>query len=122
MRTLAELIDDLFRMHRRPDGREYTHIEVCVALGGAIEPSHLSKLRRGGIVNPGRDVLLALCRFFKVPPTYFFPELTEETTETTKLQTEDPLRIALRSTSLTPEVQAKIEALIRALEQQDPTS
>src|SRR5436853_7457562 len=75
MTTMADLIDDLFRSHRKPNGREYSHVEVCQALGGAIEPSHLGKLRNGTIQNPKRDTLIALCRFFQVSPTYFFPEL-----------------------------------------------
>ena len=72
MKTVAELIDDLFITHRKEDGREYTHKEVCEALGD-VAPSHLSRLRSGIISNPGREVLLSLCRFFKVPPSYFFP-------------------------------------------------
>lgn len=73
--TTAELIDQLFRTHRKPDGKEYSHVELSSALGGALAPSHIGKLRAGTIRNPQRDTLLQLCQFFRVPPTYFFPEL-----------------------------------------------
>lgn len=121
MKTLAELIDDLFRTHHRPDGREYTYKEVTVALGGVIEPSHLSKLRTGKITNPGRDTLLSLCRFFKIPPTYFFPELDslpQPSSNGSDVPARvDSLRLALRSAGLQPDVEEKLEELILALQQ-----
>jgi transcriptional regulator with XRE-family HTH domain len=94
MKTVGELVDELFKTHRRSDGREHTYQEIAVKLGGAIEPSHISKLRTGKIANPGRDTLLALCRFFEVPPSYFFPELTTPTltSEEEAKQTEMVLR------------------------------
>ncbi len=113
MKTIAKLVDDLFRTHRRPDGREYTYKEISVALGGVVEPSHISKLRTGKIANPGRDTLLSLCRFFHVPPAYFFPELLSQSQE----DETDMIHIALRSTKLDSEVQEKLENLIRAIQQ-----
>ena len=119
MSTVAQLVDSLFRTHRRPDnGREYTYKEVCVALGGDIEPSHLSKLRSGKIPNPGRETLLALCRFFKVSPTYFFPELEAlPGSENNAVEASQAhlLHIVLRSAGLRPDVEEKLEALIQAL-------
>lgn len=116
MQTVTELINDLFDQHRRPDGREYTYMEVSMALDGAIEPGHLSKLRTGRITNPGRETLLALCKFFKIPASYFFPELDEATPCDSVAAPEDPLHIALRSVGIDdPEVQAKLEDLIRAM-------
>lgn len=117
MSTFAELVEDLFRTHRRPDGREYTNREVSLALGGQVEPSHLSKLRNGRIVNPGRDTLLLLCQFFNVPPSYFFPELDLPPSVQADQQQAEALHIALRSTTLSPQVREKLEALIRALQQ-----
>lgn len=116
MSTIAELVEDLFRTHRRPDGREYTNREVSLALAGQVEPSHLSKLRNGRITNPGRDTLLLLCRFFNVSPSYFFPELDMPpiNAEANDQQTES-LHVALRSAGLSPQVREKLEALIRAL-------
>jgi transcriptional regulator with XRE-family HTH domain len=118
MKTTAELIDDLFRVHRKANGKEYSHIEVCVALDGAIEPSHLGKLRNGTIKNPKRDTLLTLCRFFKIQPTYFFPELrAPDAPEGAEEQFDDPISALMRMITLTPEVKKKLEEFLRALQQ-----
>lgn len=117
MSTVAELVEDLFRTHCRPDGREYTNREVSLALDGQVEPSHLSKLRNGRITNPGRDTLLLLCRFFNVSPSYFFPELDmSQINEASEHPQAEALHVALRSSGLSPQVQEKLEALIRALQ------
>jgi len=73
--TVAQLLNDLFRNHLKPDGQEYTNTDVSLALNNEISVSALSKLRRGEIPNPSRNVLLLLCQFFGVPASYFFPEL-----------------------------------------------
>jgi transcriptional regulator with XRE-family HTH domain len=120
MKTLAELVNDLFQTHRRPDGREYTYKEVTVALDGVVEPSHLSKLRTGKITNPGRETLLSLCRFFNIAPTYFFPELDALPRSSSRQPVATQvhsLRLALRSAGLQPEVEEKLEELIVALQQ-----
>jgi transcriptional regulator with XRE-family HTH domain len=120
MTDIAELIDALFRAYRKPNGREHTNKEVCLALNGVITPAHLSKLRNGQIKNPGRDTLLALCRFFKVPASYFFPELEPPDIYATEAQGQgDPLAVAMRSAHLSPLVKRKIQDLIQALEQQE---
>ncbi|HEU4327419.1 MAG TPA: helix-turn-helix domain-containing protein [Roseiflexaceae bacterium] len=75
VKTTAELVEDLFRTYRHPSGREYSNQEVSTALNDAVDASYIAKIRRGIIKNPGRHGLLALCRFFKVPSSYFFPEL-----------------------------------------------
>lgn len=120
---IANLINALFRTYKSSDNQEYSNKEVCDALDGAIEASHLSRLRKGKIANPGRDTLLALCRFFRVPPSYFFPELQtiehDADANPEHIEANDPmLQIALKSTGITPEVQEKLEQLIRALRQQ----
>lgn len=116
MKTVSELVDDLFRSHRKPNGREYSHVEVCVALNGDIEPSHLGKLRNGTIKNPKRDTLLALCRFFNVQPLYFFPELQVLNGEY-KYEPEDPIIAALHAIRINPEAKKKLEEFLRALHQ-----
>jgi transcriptional regulator with XRE-family HTH domain len=117
MNTMGELVDNLFRTKRKTNGREYTYKEVCVGVGGAIDPSYLSKLRNGQIDNPGRDTLLYLCRFFKVPPSYFFPELEPPDTETE--YREDPIRmaarLAARGSGVSVAVQQKLEELLKAM-------
>lgn len=72
---VAELINALFRTHLHPDGREYLAVDLTIRTEGVIQPSHLHGLRSGKIKNPKRTTLLALCDFFNVSPTYFFPEL-----------------------------------------------
>lgn len=116
MGTVAELIEQLFKTHKRPDGREYTHKDVSVALNGAIDPSYLSKLRNGKITNPGRESLLALCRFFKVAPSYFFPELWD-LAQTGELHEDSPdqLRVLLRTMGFTRELEEKIAQLLQVL-------
>lgn len=111
MKTVAELVEDLFQTHRKPNGKEYTYVEIAEALGGIIDPSHISKLRSGRIKNPSRETLLALCQFFKVPSSYFFPELNIVETP----PEEDILALAARS-SLSEEVQTKLKELIKAMQ------
>lgn len=116
MTTVAKLVDELFRTHRRSDGREYTYKDVSLALGGVVEPSHISKLRTGKIANPGRETLLCLCRFFHVAPSYFFPEL--DSTYAQEKSYLNSLRVALATAGLGTEVEEKLEELIRALQRE----
>jgi transcriptional regulator with XRE-family HTH domain len=111
MKTIAELVDHLFKTIKKPTGREYTYVEVAETLQGAIDPSHISKLRAGHIKNPSRETLLALCRFFKQPSSYFFPEL-EEPAES--VDEEDVLDLVNRG-RFSPAVKQKLMELIRAL-------
>ncbi len=80
--SCTELLDTLFRERRRPDGREYSYAEVSRIIkeryNGYLAPSYLGKLRNGQAGNPSRDVIIMLCRFFGINPTYFFPELPSE--------------------------------------------
>src|SRR5215212_4965435 len=107
MKTMAELLDELFRTHRKPNGKEYSHIEVCIGLNGEIGPSHLGKLRNGTIKNPKRDTLLALCRFFNIQPLYFFPELQTPDFNGWEQGQDDPLPAVLHSIHLAPEAKRK---------------
>jgi transcriptional regulator with XRE-family HTH domain len=118
MNTMADLIDDLFRSHRKPNGREYSHVEVCQALGGAIEPSHLGKLRNGTIQNPKRDTMIALCRFFQVSPTYFFPELDGlDTPDGSAPAQADQVNALMTTISLAPAAKQKLAAFLRTLQE-----
>lgn len=119
--TTGNLIDNLFRNHRKPNGREYSHVEVCQALSGAIEPSHLGKLRNGTIQNPKRDTLLALCQFFQVSPTYFFPELHGLNASDGPAPARPDLVSALMATiNLPPEAKQKLAAFLRTLQTEHP--
>lgn len=74
--TVADLINQLFRTHLHPEeNREYLGIEIAIATNAVIQQGHLRGLRSGRIKNPTRETILALCEFFEVSPTYFFPEL-----------------------------------------------
>src|SRR5262245_31057649 len=111
MKTIAELVDHLFKTIKKPTGREYTYVEVAETLQGAIDPSHISKLRAGHIKNPSRETLLALCRFFKQPSSYFFPELDDPTEPVGE---EEILNFVNRG-RFSPAVKQKLMELIHAL-------
>jgi transcriptional regulator with XRE-family HTH domain len=115
-KTVAELLDELFKMHLHPSGREYTYQEVAKGVGGELDPTYIAKLRKGKIPNPGRNAVMLLCRFFKVRPSYFFPEL-QPPHDPYASQEEDSLSVALRLSRIQPHVKKKIEELLRALEQ-----
>lgn len=119
-KTTAQLVDDLFKEHRKPDGQEYSYQEVSKRLKGELDASSIAKIRKGVIKNPGRDALMLLCRFFQVPASYFFPEL-EELDLPQDASDEEPMntvRVALRSMDLSTDVQDYLEGIIKVLRQQ----
>ena len=107
---IAAVVNRLFETHRRPNGKEYTNQDVADGLGGAIHPSTISKIRNGQVADPRRNALMLLCKFFGESPLVFFPDLD------TGPPAEDPVVVALRSTSLAPEQQEKLAAFIKTLE------
>jgi hypothetical protein len=74
---VADLVNQLFDLRRHPSGREFTNREVGLALRRRqTNPAvHIQRIRTNKIKNPTRETLLALCVFFEVEPSYFFPEL-----------------------------------------------
>lgn len=111
--NVADLVDHLFRTHLRPDGKEYSHVELSQASNGEFSPAYFGQLRSGKIKNPGRDSLLFLCKFFKVPASYFFPELDD--LAPTSPNEDELIQLALRSTSLSEDVQEHLQGLIKAI-------
>ncbi len=109
-RQIAAAVNQLFDTYRRSDGKEYSNQEVADTLGGAIHPSTISKIRNAQMADPRRNTLMLLCKFFGASPMVFFPELGPTEPR------EDPVVVALRSTSLEPDAQAKLVAFIKALE------
>lgn len=103
--------NQLFQTHRRPDGKEYSFHEVAAKLDGQLSPGYLAKLRNGTSGNPSRQSLLLLCQFFKVPASYFFPELDDLAEE--EPSEDEKIAIALRSSSLSEDVQNLIQGMIR---------
>ena len=120
--SIGALVDHLFRTIPHPSGREYTYTEVADATG--MDASYIRKLRFNHIPNPGISTISALCRFFGVDASYFFPELATmhgaPATDPAMQPAEQlPFRLALRSTGLTPEAQAYIEGLVTLLQQRE---
>lgn len=119
MKDLAELINDLFETHRKPNGERYTNKEVSEALGGGLDHSHLSLLRNGKSSNPNRLTLLRLCQFFKVSPTYFFPELEEQTKQATSSK-EAGGGLRLRAPkNLSAKTQQRLNAFLESLNEDE---
>lgn len=118
--SVAQLVDHLFATHRREDGREYTYQEISKETKGELTPGYLSKLRSGQIADPGRYRLLLLCRFFRVPASYFFPELKEFEESYSPPESEPPssadtqLFVALRAAGIPEKVQKYIAGIVAA--------
>jgi transcriptional regulator with XRE-family HTH domain len=113
--SVAELVDNLFKIYRHPNGHEYSYQEIANALNGELDPSYIAKVRKGVIKNPGRDALKLLCQFFQVPPTYFFPDLESLDGAERQPDEREAIRMALRSAGLSVEAQAHVEGLIEML-------
>lgn len=110
----AELVEQLFKIHRRADDKEYSLAEVAAKLrtfGISVDSTTLGKLRSGEIPNPGRRVLLGLCQFFRVPASYFFPELDELGPQ--QETPEEQLHAAFRSMGVPLDVQEHLIGVAR---------
>jgi transcriptional regulator with XRE-family HTH domain len=120
----AKLINDLFKEHLKPNGQEYSYQEVSKGiqtLGGELDASYIGKIRKGVIKNPGRDALMLLCRFFQVPASYFFPELSDLPTVEASPE-ERPLilfRMALRDMNVPDDLQKNLEGIVITFQQQN---
>lgn len=117
---LAELVDRLFKTHLRPDGREYTYQDVENATDKALSASYIRKVREGIIRNPGRDALMELCFFFRVPAAYFFPELAALAPPDDDQTRHDQVYLALRSLTMDANVKKHLHGLIDALRDYPP--
>lgn len=113
--SVAELVDNLFKVYHHPNGHEYSYQEISNALNGELDPSYIAKVRKGVIKNPGRDALKLLCQFFQVPASYFFPELETLNGAERQVNERETIRMALRSVGLSAEAQAHVEGLIEML-------
>ena len=77
----AERLDRLFRTVHPKDRGPYTPAEVADTINQAaddkvVSGTYLWLLRTGQRDNPTMKHLIAIARFFAVPPTYFFPDDT----------------------------------------------
>jgi transcriptional regulator with XRE-family HTH domain len=107
---LAGLVNELFATRRAADGSMYSNADVVRALAGRLTASYLTKLRHGEIENPTRDTLLALCEFFQVEPSYFFPDFV--------LDAGAQRHVVYHSTKVSPELQQKLDELYELMRQQ----
>lgn len=78
---LARRLDHLFRTVHPRDRGPYTPAEAAEAINAAagervVSGTYLWLLRTGERDNPTMRHLIAIARFFAVPPTYFFPDDT----------------------------------------------
>lgn len=115
-KTVAELLNELFRDHRKPNGREYSNSEVSRALGKQLSADYISKIRRGDITNPGRNALLLLCQHFKVSPMHFFPEYSAFEVETSDISEQESSEVlAHQIAELSPEARSQLAKLLNLL-------
>jgi transcriptional regulator with XRE-family HTH domain len=75
----AERLDLLFRTVHPKDRSPYTPADVAEAINAeagerVVSGTYLWLLRTGRRDNPTMKHLVAISRFFGVPPTYFFPD------------------------------------------------
>jgi len=117
---VADLVDALFKMHVRPDGKPYTYKDVERGTDGRLKETTVRKLRDGTVRNPGRDALMELCFFFQVPASYFFPELEVLAPPSDDVAQQNQVQVVLRSIGgLSLDDTDLLQRLIAALRRQD---
>jgi transcriptional regulator with XRE-family HTH domain len=121
--TLPQLVNDLFKRYRHPDGREYTHKEVEEGITKRageklIDASYISKIRTGYTKKPSIEAVEALCHFFPVETDYFFPRVVALRSQ----QANKPIGLtqALRRSGADPvTLKAQLLAILRGLEEDE---
>ena len=122
--TLAEKIDRLFRVVRRPSREQFSHEEVAracrEATGETFSATYLWQLRTGRRDNPTKRHLEALAQFFRVPVAYFFDDdqgaaITAELELLGALRDAGVRNMALRAVNLSPEGIDTISEMIEVL-------
>ncbi|GAA4530339.1 XRE family transcriptional regulator [Amycolatopsis samaneae] len=122
--TLAEKIDKLFDVVRRPDRESYSHEEVAKACreatGESFSTTYLWQLRTGRRDNPTKRHLEALAQFFGVPPAYFFDDeqsakIAEELALLGALRDAGVRDVALRAVTLSADGLDTISDMIDAI-------
>ncbi|QRP44471.1 helix-turn-helix transcriptional regulator [Amycolatopsis sp. FDAARGOS 1241] len=122
--SLADKIDQLFHVVRRPDREQYSHEEVAracrEATGESFSTTYLWQLRTGRRDNPTKRHLEALAQFFGVPPAYFFDDgqsakIAEELALLGALRDAGVRDVALRAVTLSPDGLDTISDMIDAI-------
>ncbi|MEU7529287.1 XRE family transcriptional regulator [Saccharothrix sp. NPDC042600] len=128
--TLAEVIDNLFKTIKRPNGREHSMEEV--AKWGAewlrernqaksFSKEYVRQLRSGLATNPTKSHLEALAAFFEVDPAIFFDsqrsrQIQADLELVAAIRDAGVHAVALRALSLTPAQRAQVLELMRSLQ------
>lgn len=122
--TLAEKIEALFRIVRRPNREQFSHEEVARACreasGETFSATYLWQLRTGRRDNPTKRHLEALAQFFDVPVAYFFDDdqgaaIAKELELLGALRDAKVRSVALRAVNLSPEGVNTISDMIDVL-------
>ncbi|WP_225850426.1 XRE family transcriptional regulator [Streptomyces sp. HPF1205] len=109
--SLAEKIDALFRIVRRPNREPFSNEEVAQACrestGESFSATYLWQLRTGRRDNPTKRHLEALAHFFEVPVAYFFDDeqgkaVARELELLGALRDAGVRNVALRAVNLSP--------------------
>jgi transcriptional regulator with XRE-family HTH domain len=80
--VFAERLSQLFEHARRPDGKEWSALQVAKAVsatGVATSHQYVSQLRSGERNNPRFVLVEALAAFFAVPVSYFADNSVDDT-------------------------------------------
>ncbi|MFJ8472372.1 XRE family transcriptional regulator [Kitasatospora sp. NPDC094011] len=122
--TLADRIDRLFQVVRRPNREPYSNDEVAracrEATGESFSATYLWQLRTGRRDNPTKRHLEALATFFRVPPAYFFDDpqsarIDEELVLLGALRDAGVRDLALRAVALSADGLGTISDMIEAI-------
>jgi transcriptional regulator with XRE-family HTH domain len=126
--TLADKIDKLFQVVRRPNREPYSHEEVAracrEATGETFSATYLWQLRTGRRDNPTKRHLEALAQFFQVPPAYFFDDeqgakIAEELDLLAALRDAGVRNLALRAINLSPDGLDTIIDMVEAISRRE---
>lgn len=77
MDVFATQLNKLFESAHHPERRPHTNGEVAAAVtaaGHPISKPYLVQLRSGEQTDPSTEMVVALAKFFKVKPDYFFDD------------------------------------------------
>ena len=122
--TLAEKINTLFQVVRRPNREQFSHEEVAKACreatGETFSATYLWQLRTGRRDNPTKRHLEALAQYFQVPVAYFFDDdqgaaIAHELELLGALRDAGVRSVALRAVNLSPEGVDTISDMIDVL-------
>ncbi|MFD4669438.1 XRE family transcriptional regulator [Lentzea sp. NPDC058450] len=122
--TLADRIDRLFQVVRRPNGEPHSHEEVARACrestGETFSAAYLWQLRTGRRDNPTKRHLEALAGFFQVPAAYFFDDergriIAEELELLGALRNSAVRDLALRAVTLSEEGLGTVADIVEAI-------